>query len=73
MTSWPKGWRPANPGEAQEYLDAHVSGGGDAEVLKACCAVLDDAWKHRGRSAPIPGGGRTTQSPYVSDEPPATD
>jgi hypothetical protein len=41
MTDWPTEWRPVNPREAQEYLDAHQDGSGDPELIEECQSFLD--------------------------------
>ncbi len=45
VTDWPEGWRPANLAEAQEYVDAHAGGGGDAETLEHCNWVFERSTK----------------------------
>jgi hypothetical protein len=40
MTDWPAEWRPVNPKEAQEYIDAHQDGSGDPELLNECRVLL---------------------------------
>jgi hypothetical protein len=41
MTDWPAEWRPVNPKEAREYLDAHEGGSGDPELVEECQTLLD--------------------------------
>jgi hypothetical protein len=40
MTEWPEGWHPVNAAEAQEYVDAHAGGGGDADLMEECQSFL---------------------------------
>jgi hypothetical protein len=40
VTDWPAEWRPVNPVEAQEYLDAHQDGSGDPELIEECETLL---------------------------------
>jgi hypothetical protein len=40
VNEWPEGWHPVNAAEAQEYIDAHQQGGGDAELLEECQSFL---------------------------------
>jgi hypothetical protein len=40
VTDWPAEWRPVNPVEAQEYIDAHQDGSGDPELIEECKALL---------------------------------
>jgi hypothetical protein len=41
MTDWPAEWRPVNPKEAQQYLDAHEDGSGEPELIEECQTLLD--------------------------------
>jgi hypothetical protein len=40
MTDWPAEWRPVNPDEAQQYMDAHQDGSGDPELIEECESFL---------------------------------
>jgi hypothetical protein len=40
VNAWPKDWHPVNAEEAQEYIEAHQNGGGDAELLIECASFL---------------------------------
>ncbi len=64
VTDWPEGWRPANPAEAQEYVDAHAGGGGDAETLEHCNWVFERSTKPPRPPTPEPGHGKRKPSPY---------
>jgi hypothetical protein len=45
MTDW-QDWHPVNAQEAQEYLDAHVDGAGDPEMIEECRSFLGPASPH---------------------------
>jgi hypothetical protein len=60
-----------DPARAQEYLDQGAEG--DPEVLEICRRIVAEAREHPREPTPIPGGGRTTESPFVPDDPPAED
>jgi hypothetical protein len=60
MTDWPAAWRPVNPEEAQEYLDAHSDGSGEAEIIEECKFFLS-----LGRQQPSPP---SHESSGVSEE-----
>jgi hypothetical protein len=40
VNEWPVDWHPVNAEEAQEYIDAHQNGEGDAELLIECASFL---------------------------------
>jgi hypothetical protein len=40
VNAWPEDWHPVNAEEAQEYIEAHQNGGGDAELLIECASFL---------------------------------
>jgi hypothetical protein len=40
VSAWPEDWHPVNAEEAQEYIEAHQNGGGDAELLIECSSFL---------------------------------
>ncbi len=40
VNEWPDDWHPVNAQEAQDYIDAHQGGGGDAELLEECQSFL---------------------------------
>jgi hypothetical protein len=41
MTDWPAQWRPVNPKEAQEYLNAHQDGTGDPALIEECKLLVE--------------------------------
>jgi hypothetical protein len=40
VNEWPEDWHPVNAEEAQEYIEAHQNGEGDAELLVECASFL---------------------------------
>jgi len=68
VSDWPEGWRPANPAEAQAYVDAHAGGGGDAETLEYCNWVVERGTQPPRPPTPEPGGGATKASPFTPPE-----
>jgi hypothetical protein len=58
-----------DPRRAETYLREHAEDG-DPEVLQICRQIVAEAREHQRRPTPIAGGGRTAESPFVSDDPP---
>jgi hypothetical protein len=68
MTDWPAEWRPVNPQEAQEYLDAHQDGSGDPETLQECRVLLEGTRRtHRGVNPSA--GTKASPFPQLPEEP----
>jgi len=67
MTDSPEDWDLA---KADTWLEDHPDGSGDPETRRACEEIVKNARRHQRRPTPIAGGGRTQESPFVSDDAP---
>ena len=54
--------------EANDWLMAHSGDSGDPQIRRACEEIVKDTRQGSAGAVPIPGSGRTKESPLPSDD-----
>ncbi len=54
--------------EANDWLMAHSDDSGDPKIRRACEDIVKDTRRRSAGADPVPGSGRTKESPFPSDD-----